>query len=152
MNGVLAFLLALFAVLLLGAVVETVLALWRWRRSGRWRWPMTMAGGLAVAGVAANAAAFYWGGRPMPTTEDHRPDVLALGREAEYHFSRGHYDTAVALCDRMNAAQPNCALAYHVRGLVYEARGRRDDALNQYHAAARLDFVPAVARLRRFGQ
>jgi tetratricopeptide (TPR) repeat protein len=63
--------------------------------------------------------------------------VLSLGGEAECRYYLGHYDAALALCDRLNASAPNAGRAHTVRGLVYLRQSRTADAMNQFREAVR---------------
>ena len=73
---------------------------------------------------------------PPRTKKRHAQDVLTKSKAA---FDRGDSDTALTLCKEALEINPDLAMAYQMRGMIYEEMENLDLALGNYRKAAKLD-------------
>lgn len=70
--------------------------------------------------------------KPLLTPEDYV-------ERADKHLKNGEYDKAIALCDIAIEHNKDLALAYGVRGTVYQRKGEYDKAIEDYDKVTELD-------------
>lgn len=75
--------------------------------------------------------------------------VGALNTLAVAHAAQGAYGKAIALLDRARQAHPDHSLTWVNLGVTYNAMGRREDAIQSFREAIRLqpDFAEARSKL-----
>lgn len=84
---------------------------------------------------------------PIPARRLYRADSwlseadanLLLGKKALWEANQGHYETAIALFNRLISYQPENAEHYVNRGLVYARNQQWDNAMADYNRAIEID-------------
>ncbi|KAJ0961110.1 hypothetical protein J5N97_000925 [Dioscorea zingiberensis] len=66
------------------------------------------------------------------------PEVTRKIGDATLHYASGDYDEAVPLLEEVVRIAPNLPTAYYILGLIYDATGNRQKALNFHMIAAHL--------------
>jgi general transcription factor 3C polypeptide 3 (transcription factor C subunit 4) len=74
----------------------------------------------------------------VPGASRLSPEVTRKLGEANLFYATGRFDEAVELLKEVVRLAPNVADSYHTLGLLYDAKGDRDKALNFYMIAAHL--------------
>ncbi|KAH8961754.1 hypothetical protein BDL97_05G064600 [Sphagnum fallax] len=74
----------------------------------------------------------------VPGASRLSPEVTRKLGEANLFYATGRFDEAVELLKEVVRLAPNVADSYHTLGLLYDAKGDREKALNFYMIAAHL--------------